>query len=273
MPATSWNGKFQGIGNGGFAGSITYGQMADAVKHGYATAGTDTGHHAGGTDASWALGHPEKIVDFGHRAIHEAADKGKAIVRAFYGDSPKHSYFSSCSNGGRQALMEAQRYPFDYDGIIAGAPAANLIPLVSEFAANIKEQLSDPANSIPPIKIRAIEAAVLEACDANDGVKDKVVDVPTRCDFKPDVLLCKGEDSNSCLTAPQIASLKTIYAGLKNGKGEAVYPGFSVGGETGQGGWNAWITGQSAQFQFATNFFKYFVYGDREWDFKTFTFE
>ncbi len=271
--ADKWNGKFQGIGNGGFAGSIGFGALADAVRHNYATASTDTGHQAGGFDGRWANGHLEKVVDYGYRAIHETAVAAKSIIKSYYGNAPKKSYFSSCSNGGRQALMEAQRYPEDYDGLIAGAPAANIIPLVSEFAANIKAQLSDPANSIPPVKIRVIEAAVLEACDANDGVKDKVVDVPTRCDFKPEVLLCKGEDSNSCLTAPEIASLKTIYAGLRNGKGEVVYPGFSVGGETGPGGWNAWITGQSAQFQFATNFYKYFVYGNPDWDFKTFTFE
>src|SRR5438309_4295591 len=123
MPASGWNGKFQGIGNGGFAGSIFYAGLASAVTLGYAAAATDTGHHADGTDASWALDHPQKVIDFGYRAIHETAEKAKALLAAFYGDRPKHSYFSSCSNGGRQALMEAQRYPADYDGIIAGAPA------------------------------------------------------------------------------------------------------------------------------------------------------
>src|SRR5580700_1820876 len=123
MPASNWNGKFQGAGNGGFAGSIGYDQLMNAVAHNYAVAATDTGHHASGTDATWALDHPEKITDFGYRAIHETTVKAKAIVHAFYGENPQRSYFSSCSNGGRQALMEAQRYPEDYDGIIAGAPA------------------------------------------------------------------------------------------------------------------------------------------------------
>src|SRR5215471_7225973 len=120
MPASGWNGKFEGVGNGGFAGSMTYAGLAAAVSRGYAAAGTDTGHKAGGTDGAWALGHLEKMVDFGYRAIHETNVEGKAITKAFYGDSPKRSYFNSCSNGGRQALMEAQRYPADYDGIVAG---------------------------------------------------------------------------------------------------------------------------------------------------------
>src|SRR5262249_5840101 len=131
LPASGWNGKYLGAGNGGFAGSISYATapgsnvpgMANAVLAGYATSSTDTGHRAGGVDAQWALGHPEKIVDYGYRAIHETAETSKAIIQAFYGGAAKHSYFSSCSNGGRQALMEAQRYPADYDGIIAGAPA------------------------------------------------------------------------------------------------------------------------------------------------------
>jgi feruloyl esterase len=123
MPETGWNGKFRGTGNGGFAGSINYSEMAAALRDGYATASTDTGHHADGIDAAWALGHPEKITDFGYRAIHEMTVEAKSVVQAFYGDAPKHSYFASCSNGGRQALMEAQRFPEDYDGILAGAPA------------------------------------------------------------------------------------------------------------------------------------------------------
>jgi len=123
MPASGWNGKFRGQGNGGFAGEIDYRSLAVAILQGYASAATDTGHVASGTDATWALGHPEKIIDFAYRAIHEMTSLSKATVKAFYGDAPKHSYFANCSNGGRQALMEAQRYPEDYDGILAGAPA------------------------------------------------------------------------------------------------------------------------------------------------------
>ena len=148
------------------------------MRHGYAGASTDTGHHAGGTDASWALGHPEKIADFGYRAIHETTEKAKAIIHAFYGDGPKRSYFSSCSNGGRQALMEAQRFPADYDGIIAGAPANYWTHLLTTAISDSQALLSDPASYIPPAKIPAIEAATLDACDALDGVKDGVIDNP-----------------------------------------------------------------------------------------------
>jgi feruloyl esterase len=275
LPATSsWNGKFQGIGNGGFAGSISYPQLADALRHNYATASTDTGHQASGIDGAWANGHLEKLVDYGYRAVHETAVAAKAVIHGYYGSAPKKSYFSSCSNGGRQALMEAQRYPDDYDGLIAGAPAADFVPLAGDFVSNLQALRNDPAITIPPAKLAAIEAAALAACDAADGVKDGVIDNPARCNFDPGVLLCSGEESNACLTAPQITALKAIYAGLKNGKGESIYPGYSVGGETGFGGWSAWIIGpNTAQYAFGTQFFKHFVYGDPQWNFKTFTFE
>ena len=128
MPASSWNGKFRGQGNGGFAGQLDYRALAIAVLQGYASAATDTGHAGNGGEATWALGHPEKIIDFGYRAIHEMTIVGKAAVKAFYGDAAKYSYFAACSNGGRQALMEAQRFPEDYNGILAGAPAKSATP-------------------------------------------------------------------------------------------------------------------------------------------------
>ena len=180
MPAANWNGKFHGIGNGGFAGSISYDGLAGALARGYASASTDTGN--GGNDARWALGHPEKLADYGYRAIHEMTEKAKLVVKAFYGNGPKRSYFASCSNGGRQALMEAQRYPADYDGIIAGAPANAFTQILSGFAWNM-QMLSDPASYFPSKKLKAIEAAVLAACDARDGVSDGVLDDPTKCSF------------------------------------------------------------------------------------------
>ena len=213
LPAANWNGKFQGVGNGGFAGDIDIDGLADAVRHNYATASTDTGHQAGGTDAQWALHHPEKIVDFGYRAIHETAVTAKLIVKQFYGEDPRWSYFNSCSNGGRQALMEAQRYPADYNGIIAGAPANYWTHLLSEAAANLVALLATPAGYIPASKLRAIQAAALAACDTIDRVKDGVIEDPRQCHFDPSVLLCKGEESASCLTAPQVTTLKKLYAG------------------------------------------------------------
>ena len=148
MPAAGWNRKLQGVGNGGFAGSISYDGLAEAIRRGYAAASTDTGHKGSGIDATWALGHPEKIVDFGHRAIHEMTVKAKAVVEGFYGEAPRRSYFASCSNGGRQALMEAQRYPADYDGIVAGAPAAAWTTIMSGFIRNA-QAMADPAAHVP----------------------------------------------------------------------------------------------------------------------------
>jgi feruloyl esterase len=276
MPSTGWNGKFQGIGNGGFAGSISQPALAAAVARGYATASTDTGHS--GADASWAMGHPEKIVDYGHRGVHEMTEKAKSIINAFYGNGPKHSYFASCSNGGRQALMEAQRYPNDYDGLIAGAPANYFTRVLSGFAWNLQATMNDPASYIPPSKLKAIEAAALAACDGHDGVTDGVIDDPTQCRFDPSVLLCKGAESDACLTEKQVIALKKIYSGPLTSKGEQFIPGFLPGGETGPGGWSAWITGTkpaqgAAQFFFATQTFINMIYSDPAWDFKTFNLE
>ncbi|MEK6322725.1 MAG: tannase/feruloyl esterase family alpha/beta hydrolase [Acidobacteriota bacterium] len=276
MPSSGWNGKFQGIGNGGFAGSISYfgpaGGLGGAIARGYAAASTDTGHTT--TDASWALGHPEKIVDYGHRAIHEMTEKAKAIISAFYGNGPKRSYFASCSNGGRQALMEAQRYPNDYDGLIAGAPANYFTQILTGFVWNMQATLNDPASYIPASKLKAIEAAGLAACDARDGVTDGVIDDPTKCGFDPSVLLCKGAESDACLTEKQVIALKKIYAGPRNSKGKLITHGFLPGGETGTFGWN-WITGaaptRALQFFFSTQAFANMVYNNPAWDFKTFS--
>ncbi|MFN0105362.1 MAG: tannase/feruloyl esterase family alpha/beta hydrolase [Bryobacteraceae bacterium] len=277
MPAAGWNNKFLGIGNGGFAGSISFGGLAEAIHNGYATASTDTGHAGGGQDASWALNHPEKIIDFGHRAIHLMTVQGKAITTAFYGAAPKRSYFSSCSNGGRQALMEAQRYPEDYDGIVAGAPANDWVHLMTNAAKNTAATLRDPAAYIPAEKLPAIQAAALAACDLKDAVADSVVENPSQCRPDPAALLCKGEDAKTCLTASQVAALNELYGGLRDANGKRVYPGYALSGEAENGGWGAWITGpapeKSALFAFSTNFFKYMVHSDPAWDYKTFRVE
>ena len=274
LPASGWNGKYQGVGNGGYAGSISYAGMAAVLARGYATASSDTGHKAGVTDASWALNHPEKIVDFGYRAVHETTVKAKAMIKAFYGDAPKRSYFDSCSNGGRQALMEAQRYPDDYDGIIAGAAAYYWTHLLSMAVADSQALAQEPASFIPPRKLPAIQAAALAACDAADGVKDGVIENPAKCHFDPTPLLCKGEDNDSCLTAPQLTVLKKIYAGPRTSSGKLIAPGYSPGGEAAAGGWAAWITGaapgRSLMFAFGTNYFRNMVYNDPAWDYKTF---
>lgn len=272
LPESGWNGKFQGVGNGGFAGSIDFNSLASDVSHGYAAAATDTGHQAGGTDAEWALRHPEKVNDFGYRAIHETAERAKSVIQAFYGESPKHSYFNSCSNGGRQALMEAQRYPDDYDGIAAGAPANYWTHLMTTTIYDL-QALSQSGSAITSSKLPAIQAAALSACDALDGVRDGVIEDPTRCNYDPGVLLCKGPETDSCLTAAQLSALRKIYEGAKTSKGEQILPGFEPGGEAEPMGWAQWITGAdgkpSLQSDFGKNFFKYMVYDDPAWNYET----
>ena len=213
LPAAGWNGKLQGIGNGGFAGLIDYVQLGLVVSKGYAATATDTGHAGTPIDATWALGHPEKVVDFGHRGIHEMTRVAKEAVHAFYGKTPQRSYFAGCSDGGREALMEAQRYPADYDGILAGAPANNWTPLLATAVSDTQALTLDPASFIPQTKIPAIAAAVLKACDELDGVRDGILNDPRQCHFDPATMQCKaGEDTDKCLTATQAAALKKIYA-------------------------------------------------------------
>jgi hypothetical protein len=209
LPASGWNGKYLGVGNGGFAGSIGYNSLGGNLKRGYATAGTDTGHEGDAEDASWAFHHPEKVIDFGYRALHLTTANAKSLIEAFYSRLPRRSYFDSCSDGGREALMEAQRFPADFDGILAGAPANNWTHMLAAGVDVGKAIYGDPAGYIPGIKFPAISAAVLAACDARDGVKDGILNDPTRCHFDPSVMLCKGEETRSCLTAPQVASLKS----------------------------------------------------------------
>jgi feruloyl esterase len=279
MPLSGWNGKYEGQGNGGFAGLISYGGLVAALRRGYASASTDTGHIAAGMgpDATWALNHPEKITDFGYRAIHEMTVKAKAVIQAFYGEKPARSYFASCSNGGRQALMEAQRFPEDYDGIIAGAPANYWTHLLSAAVWDLQALQNDAASYIPAGKIPALSAAVLAACDAADGVADGILNDPRACHFDPAAIQCKDADADGCLTAPQVAALRKIYAGPKNSKGQQISPGFSPGGEAGPGGWSAWVTGSapgtSLQYGFGTNFFTNMVFNDPAWDFRSFNFD
>ncbi|HMH05360.1 MAG TPA: tannase/feruloyl esterase family alpha/beta hydrolase [Terriglobales bacterium] len=275
MPAAGWNGKFQGQGNGGFAGSIGYRALAAGVSRGYATAATDTGHRGEATDASWSLGHPEKIVDFGYRGIHEMSEKAKAVITAFYGKPPHHAYFSSCSDGGREGLMEAQRFPDDYDGIVAGAPANFWTHLLAAAAWNSQATLADSASYISFAKLPAVSAAAVASCDALDGLVDGIISEPMQCHFDPAQLKCSGPESDSCLTEPQIIALKKIYAGPQASTGERIFPGYMPGGELGPGGWRPWITGaapgQSLQLAFGAHFFGDMVFGDAGWDFRKFS--
>jgi hypothetical protein len=272
MPVEGWNGKLQGEGNGGFAGEIGHFGLGLAVKQEYAAVGTDTGHSAGGTDASWALGHPEKVADFGYRGIHEMTRVAKAVIQAFYGHGPQHSYFGGCSNGGRQALMEAQRFPEDYDGILAGAPANYWTHLLTKALADAQATTLDPASYIPSSKLSAIAGAVNAACDAQDGVADGILNEPNKCKFDPAVLLCKEGDSEKCLTALQITALKKLYAGPSDAKGNLIFPGYVPGAEEGRGGWATWITGpapgKSLLFAFGGGYFSNMVYEKADWNYR-----
>jgi tannase/feruloyl esterase len=280
MPVSGWNGKYQQMGNGGWAGSIPTASLVAAVMRGYATAGTDDGH-SGGPWAEWAIGHPEKLVDFGYRAVHETSVQAKAIVAAFYKRDPSKSYFFGCSDGGREALMEAQRFPDDFHGIIAGAPANNWTGLMT-MALTIERAL-DEAN-LPASKLPAIQAAALNACDNLDNVKDGLIEDPRTCNFDPAVLTCKGAESDQCLTQPQVITLRTIYQGPRHPRtGVQIAPGFVPGTEAVPGGWVPWILpappGTQSQLAtsviagFGNSFYGQAVAEDPKWDFRKWNFE
>ena len=268
-----WNRKFLMGGGGGFVGSVQNSAQF-VVNAGYATAGTDTGHSGGITDASWALNNEERKINFGYLAIHRTAETSKATIRSYYGSRETRAYFSGCSNGGRQALMEAQRYPDDFDGIVAGAPAADFTGIGAQFIKDVRAQFPDPKNLtplLPPDVMQSVAAQILEKCDAIDGVKDGVMDDPRQC--KVDVSTLTG------LSDAQIAALRTIYAPTRAGS-ETVFPGQPFGGEGELAGWPAWISGAapragqpaapSLRYGFGTQLFKYIVFNDPEWDYRTY---
>jgi feruloyl esterase len=274
LPASGWNGKFHGVGNGGFAGVIDYDNMASSLYTGYATAGSDGGHETSElTDASWALGHPQKIIDFGYRATHLMTQTAKAIIEDYYGIAPTYSYFASCSDGGREALMEAQNYPTDYNGIIAGDPAYNWSGLLTN-AINNSIALAAVGGYISSAKIPAIAAAVVAACDKLDGVADGILNDPRKCTFEPSSMLCKGAETNSCLTSAEVATMKTLYAGSTNTSGAQIFPGYMPGGETGTNGWQTWITGTSPgtseMYLFGDGYFSDMVYNNPNWAYDSF---
>jgi feruloyl esterase len=276
MPLANWNGKFQGVGNGGLAGFITYTAgsggiqrgMAEALKRGYAVASTDTGH-VGNTAAPF-LGHPENLVDFAYRSVHEMTVAAKAMITAFYDASPKLSYWNGCSLGGRQGLIEAQRFPADYDGIIAGAPAISQTRLVTWSTYVGHAALKEPANVIPASKYPMIHRAVMNACDAVDGLRDGLIGDPTRCRFDFKTLVCRGPDSATCLTSAQVESAQKLTNPVIHPKtGETIFPGLALGTEL---GWATRIGGPEPQF-FGTDYFKYVFHKNPDWDWRTFDLE
>lgn len=271
MPASGWNGRFHGVGNGGFAGTISYAALADAITRGDASASTDTGHATSG--GSFGMGHPEKIADWGYRSIHVMTDAAKAIVRTFYGSAARHSYFTGCSTGGHQALVEAQRYPTDYDGIVAGDHGANRTHLHASFVWTLAATQKDPGGAIPASKFPAIHKAVLAACDALDGVADGFLTDPRRCRFDPAALACSGADADGpgCLTRPQVDALKKLYNGMRNPRtGELLYPGATVGSELMP---NSLWTDTALSFPNFGDLFTFWVFEDPNWNWRTFDFD
>jgi feruloyl esterase len=263
LPESGWNGKLESVGNGAWAGSISYPAMATALGSGYAAASTDTGHT--GNNANFITGHPEKVIDFGYRAVHEMTVAAKAIISLYYASGPKYSYWNGCSTGGRQALMEAQRYPSDYDGILAGAPAiyASRLQGMQVWASQTVHQAE--ASYIPPTKYPVIHDAVLRQCDALDGVKDGVLEDPKKCKFDPKVLACQAGDQPTCLTAPQVEAISKLYKGPRNSKtGQQLFPGLEPGSEL---GWNTLAGPQPMGL--ASDVYKYLVFENPNWDYKT----
>ena len=264
LPEKDWNQRFLGVGNGGFAGAIGYQGLAGNLGRGFATAGSDAGHQAEAEDASWAYHHPEKIKDFGWRAVHLTTERAKAIVNAYYGQQATKAYFDSCSDGGREALMEAQRFPEDYDGILAGAPANQWTHMVTSGVDVAQVTTGDPRAYISSYKLPAIERASLAACDQADGVKDGFINNPPACHFDPSVLACKSGDSLECLTPEQLVSLKKYYTGGNDGHGHSLFPGFEMGDEA--GAWGSWILGPgpggSSGSGYIRNYFRYMVMND-----------
>lgn len=265
LPVSDWNGKFEAVGNGGWAGSINFGGMASALREGYATGSTDTGHKSSETPGgSFALGHPEKLIDYGYRAVHEMTVKSMAILTAFYGRKPRLSYWSGCSNGGRQGLMEAQRYPEDFEGIVAGAPAANWTGRAFQSLWVAQAAHKEEASYIPPAKYPLLHNAVLQACDVLDGVKDGILEDPVRCKFDPGVLRCQAADSPSCLTAAQVEAARAIYTPAANPVTEQeFYPGLEPGSELG------WATYAGPRpFGIGEDHFKFVVFRNPSWDYR-----
>ena len=267
MPASGWNGKLQAVGNGAWAGNISYPAMATALAAGYATVSTDTGHVGG--NANFMVGHPEKLKDFEERSVHEMTVTAKAVTAAFYSSAPTQAYFNGCSTGGRQALTEAQRYPLDFDAIIAGAPAnfAKRQTFGQIWLWQATHQ--DEASMLTPEKYAVLHKAVLEQCDALDGVKDGVLENPTKCAFDPKVVQCKGADGPDCLSAPQVEAARKIYAGASNARThEPLYPGLQPGSES---GWNQSVAARPVGY--AEDFFKYIVFKDEKWDPKSLNYD
>lgn len=275
LPATGWNGKFQMVGNGGYSSALDKRAMTALTSRGYAVAATDTGHT--GDDPDFVAAHPEALADWGHRAVHETAVAAKALVTHYYGQAPRHSYFSGCSTGGQQALMEAQRYPTDFDGIIAGDPGNNRTRLNLGFLWLYRvSHRSDGSLILAPSKLPLLNKAVLDACAGkDDGLpEDRFLSAPDRCRFSPKTLRCKrnAPDESQCLTPEEVEAVEAIYRGAHNQRnGARLYYGWAKGSEL---GWPAyWANPAKPREPARLNFWRYWIFHDPDWTAGRFDFD
>jgi feruloyl esterase len=282
LPA-KWNERFLMSGGGGFVGSIQN-NLRYAVNDGYVTAGTDAGHKGSEIDASWALNNMERQINFGRLAVHLTAVVSKSIIHSYYCTDPAYSYFLGCSRGGGQAMVEAQFYPGDFDGIVAGAPAFTWPAIGAKFIENSQKNYPDTGDLgrhvITKDNLRLLQDQILKQCDALDGVSDGILNDPRECKFDFSALpLCKGDQAGAgCFTKEQLDAVKTVYTALTN-KQDTIYPGFPYGGENEEGGWDVWIAGSdpnmhmpSLHYIFGSNMFKYLVFNDPEWNYGKYDF-
>ncbi len=269
LPTEAWNGRFQQIGVHRFGGVLDYGDMAWQLAQGYAVASSDTGH-AGQAPLPW-MQNPQQIVDYGYRAVHETALKAKAMVAAFYGRPAQYAYFNGCSTGGKEALMQAQRYPEDFHGISVGDPNFDQIGNRAQYVWNAQATFANDATRISPAQLRLVNRKVLEACDALDGIADGVLEDPRRCTFRPESLACApGQTGDACLTPAQVGALSKLYAGPSNPRtGERIYAGWAPGSELNWGG----IVGGPNVFPTAELFFRNMVFRDPAWNWRSFDFD
>lgn len=263
LPVDGWNGRFQGVGGGGLAGVISFWALARAVLDGFAAASTDTGH-VGSADALWAIGRPDLVEDYGHRAVHEMTLKARAVLEAFYGQPAHHAYWNGCSTGGRQGLMEAQRYPADYDGILAGAPAINISVFHAGQLWAAQQTLVDPERYIRADQYVAIHRWVLDNFDANDGAADGVLEDPRRAAMDYDAV-----QAAAGLTDRQVETLRALYEGPVNAAGESVYPGLMPGGETQWGP----VAGGPDPLPLAPLIYGQMAFEEPDWDWRTFNYD
>ena len=286
-----WNGRFMMGGGGGYVGTVqnaalSYGAGPGALERGYATVGTDTGHQAEGVEASWALHNETRQINFGYRAVHVTAEAARSIIRHYYEREEEYAYFVGCSRGGGQGMMASQRYPEDFDGIVAGAPAYHWTAFTAGFVQTQQAIFPDSSDLSTPVitpeNLALLDTSIRRACDRQDGVEDGVLADPRRCAFAPASLprCVDGTPGSDCVTARQLDAIQAVYGGPTS-NGESIFHGFPFGGENDPGGWDQWIAGAAGSaapgapnlhYGFGTELYKYFVFDDPEWDYTTYDF-